>query len=416
MTSPRSERTRRILLADCDQMYCAVARLVDPEGAGHAMYLIVGGRADSRGVVCSASYEARAFGVRAGMPIARALRLCPGATCVPVPRRACAEKSRQVAAVLREWAPVVEPASIDEFYLDLEGTEALYREPMAASAARIREDVIRRTGLSVSVGGGTNRLIAKLAVERAKPHAGVAAAGVFVVEPGQEQAFVRELPLAAIPGVGPKFGEKLRRFGVVRIADALGVDLKTLESWCGVRTGRWLFERIRGRDPTPVLPRDTAKSVSREETFSHDIADDVTLETQLLRLAVRLGADVRQVHLAGRTITLKLRDFDFKTRSACRTLPEPVDSDRGIHAVALDLLHGLRRDRRVAVRLLGVGLSQFAPEERLAQLPLFEPPAASPSVQTLRDRALSRLVDRINTRYGRDAIQPARLVDDHEEE
>jgi DNA polymerase IV len=163
----------RILLADCDAMFCAVARLVDPDGAGKSPLLVVGGRRGGRGVVCSASYEARAFGIRSGMPIRTAERLCPDALFVPVPRKACGEKSQEVRAVLEEWSPVVEPASIDEFYLAMSGTEALYRyEPLAATAARIREDVLARTRLSVSIGGGTNRLVAKLAVERAKPHAG----------------------------------------------------------------------------------------------------------------------------------------------------------------------------------------------------------------------------------------------------
>ncbi|HSR14921.1 MAG TPA: hypothetical protein VLL51_04175, partial [Gemmatimonadales bacterium] len=159
----------RILLADCDAMFVAVARMVDPDGAGRSPLLIVGGRRGGRGVVCSASYEARQFGVRSGMPIGQAERLCPAATFVPVPRRECGLKSREVRAVLEEWSPVVEQASVDEFYLGLDGTEALYRhENLAVTATRIRRDVLARTGLTVSIGGGTNRLMAKLAVERAK--------------------------------------------------------------------------------------------------------------------------------------------------------------------------------------------------------------------------------------------------------
>ena len=144
---------RRILLADCDAMFVAVARLVDPEGAGRSPLLVVGGRRGGRGVVCSASYEARTYGVRSGMPIGQAERLCPGAMFVPVPRGACGEKSDEVRAVLAEWAPVVEPASIDEFYLGLDGTEALYHyERLEETAARIRRDVTERTGLTVTIG------------------------------------------------------------------------------------------------------------------------------------------------------------------------------------------------------------------------------------------------------------------------
>ncbi len=164
---------RRILLADADAFYVAVARMVDPNGAGNAKYLIVGGTRESRGVVCSASYEARKFGVRSAMPIARALRLCPQAMCVPIPRRVCSDKSREIRDVLEKFSPVVEGASIDEWYLDMGGTEGVYgHEPLAATARRIRDAVTAATTLSVSFGGGTSKLVAKLAVERAKPKPG----------------------------------------------------------------------------------------------------------------------------------------------------------------------------------------------------------------------------------------------------
>ena len=146
---------------DADAFFVAVARMVDPEGAGRAPLLIVGGAPGSRGVVCSASYECRRYGVRSAMPIAQALRLCPQATCVPVPRGACGEKSREIAAVLGRFAPVVAPASIDEWYLDLAGTERLYdNEPLVETAQRIRRAVVEATGLTVSIGGGTSRLVA----------------------------------------------------------------------------------------------------------------------------------------------------------------------------------------------------------------------------------------------------------------
>ena len=153
---------RRILLADADAFFVAVARMVDPDGAGKEPLLIVGGTRESRGVVCSASYEVRKFGVRSAMPISRALRLCPRAMCVPVPRRACGEKSREIRTVLARFAPVVEGASIDEWYMDLGGTEKLYsHEPLATTAHRIRTEVVKQTKLSVSIGGGTSKLVAK---------------------------------------------------------------------------------------------------------------------------------------------------------------------------------------------------------------------------------------------------------------
>src|SRR5205807_4681355 len=158
---------RRILLADADAFYVAVARAVDPDGAGKAPLLIVGGSRESRGVVCSASYETRKFGVRSAMPIARALRLCPDAVCVPVPFKACVQKSAEIRELLHQFSPVVEGASIDEWYIDLTGTEGVYRhEPLATTAQRIRSALREATGLTLSIGGGTNKLIAKLAVDR----------------------------------------------------------------------------------------------------------------------------------------------------------------------------------------------------------------------------------------------------------
>src|SRR5688500_6348169 len=210
---------RRILLADADAFFVAVARQVDPEGAGQAKLLIVGGSAQSRGVVCSASYEVRKFGVRSGMPISRAVRLCPAALCVPVPKGACGERSRAIAAVLARWTPVVQASSIDEWYLDLGGTEALYDEPLAATAHRIRAAVHEATGLSVSIAAGTSKLVAKVAVEVAKPGAG--GDGVHVVAPGTEEAFMTRFALADLPFVGPKLAEKLARNGLRRVPDAL---------------------------------------------------------------------------------------------------------------------------------------------------------------------------------------------------
>jgi len=400
---------RRILLADCDAMFVAVARLVDPDGAGKARLLVVGGRANSRGVVCSASWEARAFGLRAGMPIARAARLCPDATFVPVPGKACGVKHREIRAVLDTWVPAVEPASIDEFYLDLSGTEAVYHgEPLAETARRLREDVRDRTGMTLSIGGGTNRLVAKLAAERAKPRPGTGATGVLIVPPGGEAAFLAEHALADIPGVGPRLQATLQRYGLTRVTDALRVDAPTFEQWLGPRSGRWLFERIRGRSGDDVTPEEAARSMSHEETFSRDIVSDEALETRLLRLVTSLTAEMRGEGLATRCITVKLRDHDFKTRQAGKTLPRALRTDRALFAVARDLLAGLRARRRTAARLLGVSFSQLSTGEAPAQLTLL--PEAPDAAETSRDRRLASAVDNINEKLGGKAIGPARLM------
>jgi len=403
---------RRILLADADAFFVAVARMVDPDGAGKAPLLIVGGSRESRGVVCSASYETRKFGVRSAMPIARALRLCPDAMCVPVPRKACGSKSAEIRDVLERFAPVVESASIDEWYLDLGGTEDLYHhEPLARTARRIRDAVRRATDLSISIGGGTNKLIAKLAVERAKPKAGTGGDGVHVVEPGTEEDFVRSFTLAELPLVGPKFQARLARLGMATVPDVLQHDLPTLRAWLGDREAEWLWDRVHGISDSPVESSGEAKSISRDETFAEDLREDRDLERELLALVTRAASDLRGDGLAARTITVRIRDMDFRTRSAQRTLMEPVVSDRVIMRIARELLAKLRAARRVPARLLGVALSSLAQDPTADQLTLFaaEP---SPLAETERDRVLARTVDRVREKFGPKSIMPASLTED----
>jgi DNA polymerase IV len=398
---------RRILLADADAFFVAVARRVDPEGAGRAKLLIVGGRPGSRGVVCSASYEARAFGVRSAMPISRALRLCPGAMCVPVPRGECSRLSRRIAAVLGRFTPVVESASIDEWYLDLTGTEALYhREPLAVTAGRVREAVLAETGMSVSLGGGTNRLVAKLAVELAKP--GKGGTGVFVVEPGAEPEFMQRFELGDIPGIGPRFRARLEARGLRTVRDVLRIGEAALERSVGPGDAAWLLRKARGIDDHVVEHRERSKSLSHEETFDRDIADDAALEAELFELCARVAADLRDHELAARTISVKLRDHDFRTRRASRTLAAAVVADRVIYQTARELLRKLRRARRVPARLLGVALTSLTEPAEGAQLMLLSESARE--TETERDRSLARVVDKVRSRFGRQAIVAAPLV------
>lgn len=420
---------RRILLVDADAFFVAVARQVDPEGAGRARLLIVGGRPGSRGVVCSASYECRTYGVRSAMPIARALKLCPEAMCVPVPRAACSARSREIQAVLARFAPVVQASSIDEWYCDLGGTEALYgHESLCETAHRIRRAVVEATGLNVSIGGGTSRLIAKMAVEVAKPKPGTGADGVHCVAPGDEAAFLSRFRLADLPMVGPRLAERLGRMGLETVQEAQAWSEEALVSRLGERAGPWLARRVRGIDDSLVTPRDRQKQVSREDTFARDLDDDDLIERELLRLAVRVSADLRRQALRARTVTVKVKDTDFRTRSAQRTLDGFIESEGSVLKAARPLLRQLRRRRHVPLRLLGIALSHFEDEPGAVppatQLGLFgaepvagpaeEPTAgASPAdpTESPRDRALTRALDRIRDRYGSGAILPARLVD-----
>jgi DNA polymerase IV len=395
---------RRILLLDCDQFFVQCARLADPEGAGRQALLLVGGTADGRGVVTSASYETRAFGVRSGMPTAQALRLCPRAAVVPVPRAICGERSRAIRDVLEQFSPIVEPASIDEAYLDLTGTEALYRDaPLAEIARRIQSAVLEQTAIVVSIGGGASKIVARMAAGRAKP------AGVHIVPAGAEVDFLRGFRLDDIPGVGPVVAAELQWLGMVTVEDALRHERATLEAWLGASRGGWLYRRVHGEDGSAVESQRETRQLSREETFPRDLEDDAALQTELLALCVRLGSDLRGEGLRARTVSVKLRDHDFVTRTAAHTTPGGIESDRALYGVARDLLARLRERRRVPARLIGVAASHFLGGPA-TQLTLFEESARAP-VETDRDRRLSRATDDLRRRFGPGAIRPGGLID-----
>jgi DNA polymerase-4 len=319
-----------------------------------------------------------------------------------VPRGACARKHKEIRDVLLQYTPLVEAASIDEFYLDLTGTEQLHRTTdLAQLATRIREHVLRATQISISIGGGSARIIAKLAAKKAKP------AGVHVVPAGGEAAFMADLELAAIPGIGPKFQERLRAYGLVRVADVLPFDEAALATWFGDATGAWLHERVRGIDNGQIEPRGVAKSISRDETFARDISRDDALLTELARLCGSAARDLRSRALRARTVAVKIRDPDFTTRQARHTLDVGVESDRAIYDVARTLLLKLRKAKRAGVRLLGVSLAGFTDQHGVEQLGLF---GGSSSVETDRDRRISRVVDDVRNRFGADSIVSGRTM------
>ncbi|HEX2095241.1 MAG TPA: DNA polymerase IV [Longimicrobiaceae bacterium] len=398
---------RRILHVDVDAMFVQCAVMADPEGLADKSLILIGGRPEQRGVVASASYGCRAFGVRSAMPMVTALRLCPEATVVPVPREMVRAKSRELARVLEAWAPVTSMASVDEAYLDLTGTEALYHhEPLPGIARRIQRDVRERTGLDVSIGGGANRLVAKLATSFAKPR------GVFIVPAGEEAEFVGRLRIGDLTGVGPALQEELRRRGVSSMQALRALDLATLAGWWGDDRARWLWERCRGIDSTPVAEDDITKSVSSETTFPRDLNTTEEMEEALLAQAVDAAAALRRKGLYARTITVKLRDGDFRDRSRSRTLEEAVQTDRAIFRVARELLRDLRRQRDASARLIGVALTNLTPTGESAQGVLLD---LAPPVESERDRALAQAADRLRAKFGSTALQPGRLVRSPEE-
>jgi DNA polymerase-4 len=337
------------------------------------------------------------------MPTGQALRLCPDAMVVGVPRGVIGEKSREVRRALEELAPVVQAASVDEFYLDLTGTERLFAgETLEATAHRIRAEVLRRTRISVSIGGGTRRVIAKLASSKAKP------AGVHVVPPGAEQAFLDGLDLGELPGVGPSLAAELRKRGLVHVRDAVAVQQEWLERWLGKRRGAWLHRRVRGLDDSEVDPHERRRSISAERTFFQDLDRDEDLERRLLEISAGVASTLREKELTARTVTVKVRDHDFKTRSRSRTVPEPIESNAAIHEVARRLLGELREERRTPARLLGVAVSGLVDADEARQLGLFDAPVAG---ETERDRSVSRMVDALTSRFGRKAVQPGRMLE-----
>jgi DNA polymerase-4 len=309
-----------------------------------------------------------------------------------------------VREVLEKLSPMVQAASIDEFYLDLSGTERLFHhETLHETGTRIREEVLRRTEISVSVGGGTRKLIAKLAAGLAKP------GGVHVVAPGQEGPFMKTFRLREIPGIGPSLAEKLESKGLEKVEDLLPVDRVWLDRWLGPSRARWLWDRARGLDPSEVDPGDGRKSVSSERTFHTDLSDDRSLELELLRLVRSVGRTLRRKGLRGRTVTVKIRDGDFKTRQASHTLPDPIETDGTLYSVGRNLLQELRRRRRVEVRLLGIGLSSLVDGDGPPQMELFED---GDSPETERDRVVSRVMDDIRGRFGDEVILPASMLGD----
>ncbi|MEX0691775.1 MAG: DNA polymerase IV [Gemmatimonadales bacterium] len=387
---------------DADAFFVQVARLLDPEGAGQAEFLLVGGSPTGRGVVTSASYGCRQFGVTSGMPTARALRLCPDTMVVGVSRKEVSRRSKAIVEVLHTFTPAVEPASVDEMYLDLSGTEGLYRESFEATARRLRAAIKDATQIMVSVGGATSRFVAKLAAGRAKPHKSPDADGVLIIPPGGEAAFLATLQLADLPGVGPKFEERLAHYGMTRVQDALRHDERTLTGWFGEHAGRWLWHRIRGHDASMVRHHEVARSLSRDETFFKDLDTERDLLRQLQRLSDRAAHDLRQAGWTARTVSVRIRDRDFKDRRKSRTLPHPIVTDQAIYDVARDLFHALRLARPTPARLLSVSLSQLQDQGEADQTTLFPEAGHGDDPKAL---ALSKAVDRARQKFGRDAVE-----------
>ena len=322
---------RAIIHIDLDAFFVAVEQLDDPALVGKAV--IVGGRADARGVVASASYEARRYGVRSAMPTAQAIRLCPSVIVVSGHHRRYGEMSRRVMELLREYTPLVEQISIDEAFLDVSGTEAQYGPP-ATLAATIQARIQMELGLSASLGVAANKLVAKIASDFQKPH------GITVVAPGDEASFLAPMAVRKLWGVGEVTAKELGRLGVVTIGDLARLSPDLLRARFGSH-GRGLVGGAHGRDSSPVVTEHEVKSLSREETFRAIRATFALMRRELLRLSDSVATSLRRHGLMTRTVTLKLRYADFTTLTRQRTFAEPTDAGPELYAQALTLFQAV---------------------------------------------------------------------------
>ena len=382
-----------ILHADLDAFYASVEVLKDPSLRGRP--LLVGGTG-GRGVVTSASYQARAYGCRSAMPMAQARRLCPQATAIPPDFATYRRYSKRVMQVFNSVTPLVEPLALDEAFLDVRGARRLLGGTVEI-ARSLRARVLDDTGLTVTVGVAGNKFLAKLASTRGKPD------GLFVVPPSRTLEFLHPLPAAALWGVGPAAVATLARYGLRTVGEVARTPRDTLERVLGQGSGAQIAELAWGRDARPVVPFEAAKSVGSEETFASDLDDPEQLAREVLRCAVRVGRRLRESGLPGRTVTLKLRFADFRTITRSRTLPTASDNDTEIYEVARDLLARLRLGR-MPVRLVGVSMSNLAGEGAPLQLRLGEDGAAW--------AAAVRAADAVRARFGEGAVDRASLADE----
>jgi DNA polymerase-4 len=354
---PERAPLRVIVHLDLDAFFAAVEILENPELAGQP--LLIGGRPEARGVVATASYPARAFGIHSAMPMARALALCPHAIVRPAHHSLYREYSNRVMDILHDAAPLVEQVSIDEAYLDLTEPASDWDHAVEMARrlqARVRDEV----QLSASLGVASNKLVAKVASDRDKP------AGLTLVPPGEEAAFLAPLPIRVLPGVGPVTAEKLSQIGVTTIGQLTQLSETMLRQRFG-KNGALMCRRARGQDDRPVVTERVRKSASQENTFRHDIADPRALRRHLWHLSQGVARRLQRSELAAGTIGIKLRYSDFTTLTRQMSLSVPTDDERTIYRAALALLRRAWQRGR-PVRLLGVSGSHLTPPVR--QLPL----------------------------------------------
>lgn len=384
-----------ILHIDMDAFYASVEQLDRPWLKGRSV--IVGGTS-GRGVVSAASYEARHFGVRSAMPIIQARRLCPQGIFIPPRMDRYRQVSRQVMAILLEFSPLVEPVSIDEAFMDLAGTERLIGAP-AALASELKKKIRTSLDLSCSVGIAPNRFLAKVASDFRKPD------GLTVITAEEVSAFIERLPIAKVPGVGPKTQAKVAELGIRFLGDICKFPASALKASFG-RYGTRLYELANGIDPTPVTPDAVAKSVSSECTFEADTREISMLARCLLEQAEDVAAGLRNEGVKARTVVLKIKHADFKLCTRRMTFTPPTQSSKELYRHALQLLEAYRFTHKI--RLIGLGATGFVPVTAPRQQELFAAKGRSAEGWEKVDRA----VETIKSRFGNKIIERATLKGD----
>jgi DNA polymerase-4 len=382
-----------ILHVDMDAFYASVELLKRPELRGTPV--IVGG--GTRGVVLSGTYEARAFGVHSGMPMSRARRLCPGATVIAPEFSGYRDASAIVMAIFHSITPLVEPISLDEAFLDVSGARRRLGTPTEI-ARRIKARVSAEARIPCTVGVAPTKFVAKLASTRGKPD------GLLVIPADGVVAFLHPLPVAALWGVGARTEEQLQRLGLRTVGDLAATPVGALQAAVGKVAGAHLAELAWGRDPRPVTPPETERSIGAEETFDVDVTDHEVLARELLRLAERTAGRLRAAGLAARTVSIKIRYGDFTTVTRARTLPVATDVAQVMHRTAVGLLDALKVNGR-PVRLVGVraeGLRSAGSDPE--QLELDPVRSGRREVELASDEAARR--------FGAGAVLPASLVKD----
>lgn len=383
---------------DMDSFFVSCERLLDPSLNGKPV--IVGGNKGERGVVSSASYEARKYGIHSGMALLSAGKLCPKAVFIPGHHRLYSKYSRKVYVLLRRLAPVVEYASIDEFYLDFTGCEALYGNDLWAMARKVRDSVLDRTRLSSTVAVASNKYVAKIAGKTVKPSSG-SKTGIIVVREGDEQKFLSALSIERLHGAGEKTLPRLKELRIEKIGDILSIPLDKLKKNFGPAGGEWLYNAARGIDDSEVETSHDAKSVGHETTFEKDTDDPEQIRQTLAWLSEKSCYRLRRTGKKARTVTLKLRYDDFETITRAKTIPA-TDDDALVMKTANELFNESYAWKR-KVRLLGVSLSKFQKSREEDWL--------FPEMSSKKKEALFKSVDAVKRKFGFHKLEKAASLD-----